>query len=151
MDIQLSGLAAAAFLAIAAPAEGHCAEQLPYRAIAPARLGRVLTPGTIVLDVRMGSETLGKDRRPWGLKCPTCRTRHATYDLDFGFLETPLPRPRWLRGRTILVVCAIGVRSDAAARALVRLGYTPMMLEGGLRALPAGWIDGEKPATAPAK
>lgn len=150
MDIQTSSLAIAALLAFAPPSQGLCAEQLPYRAVAPARLGRALTPGTIILDVRMASEILGKDGRPWGLKCATCRTRHVPYDLDFGFLESPLPRPRLLQGRSILVVCAIGVRSDLAARSLVRLGYAPMMLEGGLRELPASWTDGEKPpAPAP--
>lgn len=118
----------------------------PFKVVAEKDLATTLAanPKMLIVDARMPDERAG-----WSLKCERCTTVNA----PFGFgaddkgkaaglksfvaavaQSKPLAAAK-LAGQEVLVVCLAGGRSGAAATEMVKLGYKPVLLDGGLQAL----------------
>ena len=137
---------AAAVLASLSATSGSAQEKPTYKVIAEKELAGLMTsrPHLVVLDARMPDE-----RGQWGLKCDRC----STVQVPFDFGDDPKAAAAALKSFTtavsadntlqaartakqeVLVVCLAGGRSAAAAGELQKLGFQPVLLDGGLQGL----------------
>lgn len=128
-----------------------------YRVIVEKDLPALIAsrPNLVLIDARMPDE-----RGQWGLKCERCSTVEVPFDFgtDDKSAAAALSRFRAAAAadktlqaaraarQEILVVCLAGGRSGAAAGELQKLGFQPVLLDGGLNGLAdARNIRGSKP------
>lgn len=140
------------FLIIASVLGHLCSSSVAFgqssagHSLSTLQLERMLkkSPRLTIVDVRMENERIGEGGSMWGLKCSQCRTVRAAHDADLGFLSESALR-NVPKSSTIIVVCSAGVRSLAAMKSLIELGYKPYNLRDGLRSLPKHLLYGAPP------
>ena len=137
---------AAALLALLSATSAFAQEKPTYKVIAEKELAGLMSvrPNLVVLDARMPDE-----RGQWRLKCDRC----STVQVPFDFGADPKSASAALKTFTaavsadktlqaakaakqeVLVVCLAGGRSAAAAGEIQKLGFQPVLLDGGLQGL----------------
>jgi rhodanese-related sulfurtransferase len=111
--------------------------------ISEQRLSAEIATGkrTVIVDARMPAE-----RAECTIKCLNCAVFQVPYDLEpaewtnattgarFAAAVRKTTRLNGLRavGQPVYVVCNAGVRAAAAASVLRRMGFKPIVLDGGL-------------------
>ena len=148
---------AAALFAVLSATSALAQDKPTYKVVAEKDLAGLIAsrPNLIVVDARMPEE-----RGQWGLKCDKCSTVQAPF--DFGgdpksagaalktftaavSADKSLQAARAAK-QEVLVVCLAGGRSAAAAAELQKLGFQPVLLDGGLQGLTdTGNIRGSRP------
>lgn len=128
-----------------------------YRVIGEKELPALIAsrPNLVLLDARMPEE-----RGQWGLKCERCSTVQVPFDFGaddksaasaLAKFKSAVAADKTLQAarqakQEVLVVCLAGGRSGAAAGEMQKLGFQPVLLDGGLNGLTdARNISGTKP------
>lgn len=91
----------------------------PYKTVSVAEAKDLLSSGAVLIDVRSAQEWR-TGRAPQAKHLPLDRLQTSTAGIN--------------RNKPVIAICASGVRSASAARALAAQGYKAYSLRGGMAA-----------------